>query len=256
MTAKILYYDIETAPNMSYVWGHYDQNVIAHEREWYILCVSWRWEHENKTHCAALTDWPGAYKSDPENDYHVVRTLHELLNEADIIVAHNGDKFDKRKANTRFIHHGLGPTSPVLAIDTLKVARKYFYFNSNKLDDLGQFLGIGRKVSTGGWETWAGCMRGEAAAWKRMIRYAKRDVVLLRKVYMAMRAWDESHPNLNMYDELDGCPTCRAPRSALQKRGPKRTKTMAYQLYYCTKCGAWPKSRMSIKNHKRPEIVR
>ena len=38
--AKILYYDIETAPNLSYVWGQYEQNVIAHVSEWHMLCVS------------------------------------------------------------------------------------------------------------------------------------------------------------------------------------------------------------------------
>jgi uncharacterized protein YprB with RNaseH-like and TPR domain len=118
--AKILYYDIETAPNLSYVWGQYEQNVIDHEREWYILCVSYRWEGENKTHVCSLVDFPDAYKKDPENDYHVVKKMWDLIDEADIVIAHNGDRFDMRKANARFVYHGLGPTSPTKQIDTLK----------------------------------------------------------------------------------------------------------------------------------------
>ena len=172
--AKILYYDLETAPNLSFVWGQYEQNVIDHSREWYMLCFSYRWEHERRTHVCSLVDFPDAYKQDPENDFHVVKRLHEMLDEADIIIAHNGDKFDMRKANARFVAHGLGPVSPVRQIDTLKVARKYFMFNSNKLDHLGNYLGVGRKVSTGGFETWAGCMRDDRKAWRTMIKYAAR----------------------------------------------------------------------------------
>lgn len=71
--AKVLYFDIETAPNLSYVWGHYEQNVIQHDREWYMLCISYRWEGEKKVHVCALPDFPDAYKKDPENDYHVVK---------------------------------------------------------------------------------------------------------------------------------------------------------------------------------------
>ena len=85
--AKILYYDIETAPNLSMVWGQYEQNVIAHEREWYMLCVSYRWEHEKKTHVTSLVDFPADYKKDPENDFHVVKKLWDLFDEADIVIA-------------------------------------------------------------------------------------------------------------------------------------------------------------------------
>ena len=127
--AKILYYDIETAPNLSYVWGQYQQDVIEHEREWYMMCVSYRWVPQKRTHVCSLVDFPEAYLEDPENDYHVVKKLWELFEEADIVIAHNGDKFDMRKANARFVKHGLGPPAPVKCGDTLKVARRFFMFN-------------------------------------------------------------------------------------------------------------------------------
>lgn len=251
--AKILYYDIETAPNLSMVWGHYEQNVIAHEREWYMLCVSYRWEHEKKSHVTSLVDFPADYKKDPENDFHVVKKLWELFDEADIVIAHNGDKFDMRKANARFVAHGLGPASPVKSIDTLKVARKYFMFNSNKLDHLGDHLGVGRKVSTGGFETWAGCMRGDMKYWKLMIKYAKQDVDLLRKVYMQLRPWMTNHPNLNIFDGTNACPTCGSKR--LQKRGTKRTQVSVYQQYQCNDCGSYSRQRVADADAIKPEIV-
>jgi len=250
--AKILYYDIETAPNLSYVWGHFEQNVIEHEREWYLLCVSYRWEGENKTQVCSLIDFPDAYAKDPENDFHVAKKLWELINEADIVIAHNGDRFDMRKANARFVYHNLGPTSPVKQIDTLKVARRYFMFNSNKLDNLGQHLGVGRKVDTGGFETWAGCMRGDIKAWKLMIKYAKQDVDLLRKVYMKLRPWMTNHPNLNVYSGECSCPTCGS--DDLQRRGQRYTQIGTYQQWFCNSCGAWSRTRL-LEDVERPGIV-
>jgi DNA-directed RNA polymerase subunit RPC12/RpoP len=126
-------------------------------------------------------------------------------------------------------------------------------FNSNKLDHLGAHLGLGRKVDTGGFETWAGCMRGDMKFWKLMTKYAKQDVDLLRKVYMKLRPWMTNHPNLNIFDGTDGCPTCGSRR--LQKRGTRRTQVAIYQQYQCNNCKAYSRERLSISDHIKPEIV-
>ena len=80
--AKILYYDIETAPNLSYVWGQYEQNVIAHVSEWHMLCVSYKWEGQKRAQVCALDDFPEEFKKDPENDEHVAKKLFDLFDEA------------------------------------------------------------------------------------------------------------------------------------------------------------------------------
>ena len=252
MSPRVLFFDIETAPNLSYVWGHYDQNVIRHEREWYIMCYSAKWQGEREIIVDALDDYPDYYK-DHENDIRVVQNLWDLLDSADIVIAHNGDKFDIRKANARFVAHGLGPTSPFKTVDTLKVARRNFMFNSNKLGDLGVHLGLGGKEATGGFETWAGCMRGDLKAWAKMKKYAKQDTRLLEKVYLALRPWMKSHPNLNVFGGGgSGCPTCGS--SKLQRRGTRTTNTMTYQQYQCQKCSSYSRARMAEKID-RPEIV-
>jgi len=249
---KILFYDIETAPNLSYVWGHYQQDVIAHEREWYMLCFAWRWGHQKRVNACALPDFKKAYAEDPENDYHVVKKLHELFDEADVIVAHNGDAFDYKKANARFVKHGLGPASPVSSVDTLKVARKYFKFTTNHLNSLGKFLDIGVKTDTGGFKTWAGCMRGDPKSWKIMVKYNKQDINLLYDVYLALRPWMTNHPNHNMYTEENGCPTCGSNR--MMRRGYKVTKTMRYVQMQCQSCRGYSRLRLADKRNG-PEIV-
>ena len=249
---KILYYDIETAPNLSYVWGQYQQDVIQHKREWYMMCVSYRWEHQKRTQVCAMVDFPEAYTKDPENDYHVVKKLWHLIDEADIVIAHNGDRFDMRKANARFVYHDLGPPTSVKSVDTLKVARRYFMFNSNRLNHVGQHLGLGEKVDTGGFQTWAGCMRGDMKAWKTMIKYARQDVDLLREVYLKLRPWMTNHPNLNIFTQEHACPTCGSHN--LQRRGLRTTQTNRYQRWQCNDCGSYSRSRLAEKTEK-PSIV-
>ena len=92
------------------------------------------------------------YSAEPENDYGVVSTIHKLLDETDIVVFHNGDRYDIKRLNTRFIFHGLHQPSPYKSIDTLKVARRKFAFPSNKLTAIGKYLGLGEKMETGGFK--------------------------------------------------------------------------------------------------------
>ncbi len=246
---KVLFFDIETAPNLAYVWQHYDANVLAYESEWYILCFSYKWENEGPVQVVAIPD----FDTEMDDDSGVVQVLWDLLDEADIVVAHNGDKFDLKKANSRFVIHGLGPPSSYATVDTLKVARKHFNFNSNKLGDLGKTLKLGVKAQTGGFETWLGCMRGDPKAWAKMIKYAKQDTVLLEKVYLTLRPFMTNHPNRGIEHDGEICPTCGS--TDLASNGIRHTQTMHYRRLVCQKCGANSKGRLAIPDSPKPEVV-
>lgn len=240
---KILYFDIETAPTLGHVWGLYEQNVIAVEKDWYMLCWAAKWSGSREVITAALPDFP-LYKKDKENDREVVKALWKLLDEADIVIAQNGDGFDIKKANARFIQHGLLPPTPYKTVDTLKVARRYFKFDSNKLNDLGKYLGVGQKIQTGGFTLWKGCLQGDLKAWKKMIRYNVQDVILLEDVYLKLRPWMTTHPNLNLYrHSVYNCPNCGSNQT--EKRGLVHTRASSQQRYHCRSCGAW--SQGSLK---------
>ena len=235
---KILYFDIETAANLAYVWGKYEQNVIEYEREWYMITFAYKW-NDGKTKAYSLPDFQ-TYTENPLDDRELVAKLWELFDEADVIVAHNGDSFDIKKANARFLFHGFNPPSAYKTIDTKKVAKKYFNFNSNKLDDIGNLLGVGRKLDTGGFDLWLGCLRGDPSSWRTMVKYNKQDVDLLHEVYMKMRGWMTNHPNLNLYKgTTHNCPNCGSDH--VQSRGIGVTKVGKYNRYHCQECGAWHK---------------
>jgi hypothetical protein len=238
LKTKILLFDDETAPSL----GHYfdlwkEGNIVWTVKDWYMLSVAYKWLGESKVHSFALPDFKG-YKPGSEDDKQLVKELWKLFDEADILIAHNGDHFDIRKANARFAYYNLPPPSPYKTVDTLKVARKYFNFTSNKLDDLGNHLGYGRKMVHTGFHLWKGCMTGNPQAWKKMIAYNKRDVVLLEQIYLHFLPWIKNHPNTAlMSDRIDACPNCASPN--LKKEGFDFTKTGKRQRYSCKDCFAW-----------------
>lgn len=177
---RIGFIDIETAPNLGYTWGTYEQNVIELKKEWYILCFGWKWLDE-PTEVHTLPD----HKTEKA----MLAKLWHFLDAADVVVAHNGDNFDIKKINARFIRYGFEPPSPYRTIDTLKYARKIGAFNSNRLNDLSNFMRYGKKVETGGFQLWLDCMAGKESAWRKMRSYNKRDVVLLEKVFKRLHPW-------------------------------------------------------------------
>lgn len=232
---NILLLDIETSPNLGYSWGKYEQNIIQFEQEWIILSFSVKWLGDKKTYVYGLDDFH-TYEEDRYNDELLVRKLWEYLDEADIIIAHNGDQYDIKKINSRFIVHHLDPPAPYKTIDTLKLARKHFKFNSNKLGDLGETLGLGSKEETGGFKTWLGCMNGDSKSWKVMKKYNKQDVILLEDVYYKLRKWSTNHPRVGGPSGTN-CPTCGSDK--LQRRGYALTATSRKQRIQCQSCSSW-----------------
>ncbi len=237
MTPKILLFDIESAPARAYVWGDrkWETDVIEFISLPFILSFAYKWLGEKKIHVRALPDFAG-YKRNKECDKALLASLHTLKDEADIVVAHNGDKFDLRFANTRAAIHNLLPPEPYRSVDTLKIARKHFKFPSNKLDDLGQFLGVGRKLPHTGKDLWFRCMDGDPKAFALMRRYNATDVALLERVYLKLRPWTTTHPRLSLYTRnFDACPVCQSKQ--IVHKGRNYLTSGWKQRFKCNSCG-------------------
>ena len=234
---NIVLFDIETAPILGYSWDIYETDVIEIVKDWYMLSFATKKLNDKKIKVYKLPDFR-TYKKDKEDDSELVGKLCDFLKEADIIVSHNGDRFDLRKTNARLIVHGYPPLPPTKTIDTLKVARKYFKFSSNRLDHLGGILGVGRKEKHYGKNTWLGCMNGDKKSWDVLSRYNKRDVELLERVYLKLRPYIHRHPDRNIFiEEKEGCPKCGSHNT--QRRGFMVAVTRKYQRYQCQECGGW-----------------
>ncbi len=245
MKPKTLLLDIETQPDLVYVWGVYEQNAISVLEHWQILSYAAQWLGVGKPWVKALPDYKGYKKGG--SDKKLVQDLWQLMNEADIIIAHNGKQFDMRKINARFIFHGLTPPAPYKIIDTRLEVAKVAGFSSNKLDWLCQQLEIGKKIEHEGFPMWYGCMHGDMAAWAKMKKYNKHDIELLRELYILIAPWIRQ-PNANIFDPTEArCTNPACGSQDLQKRGIHRARTRVYQRWSCNKCGAWSRSRSNEK---------
>jgi len=236
---NILYYDIETSPILSYTWGTYQTDVLSIVTNTGLLCFSYK---INKEKTVVISTRVSTEKR-------MVKMLWNLFDKADVIIGQNSDRFDNRVVNSLFIKYGLTPPSPYKTVDTLKIARKYFRFDSNKLDNLGAYLVGERKKSTGGIGLWLDCMNGDEKSLLKMERYCKQDVDLLVKVYEKLKGWTTNHPNHNLYHgTTHECPVCG---KSTHKRGFMYTRTGKYQRYQCTNelCAAWSRGE-KIKHDK------
>ena len=234
---KTLLLDFETSPNIGLSWGgKWEVNIIDFIEEGRIISMAYKWIGQKKVSCITLEQFNYNHKK-------FVEAIHKIFNESEIIIAHNGDSFDIKMANREFIKEGLLPPKPYKQIDTLKQARKKFKFTSNKLDDLGDFLGVGRKIKVDK-DVWRGCMKKDSKSWKLMARYNKQDVNLLERVYLKLRAWDTNHPTIAFKDGII-CKICGS--SNLVSQGWKMMKNYKRKNYQCRECGSWQCGQDKIK---------
>lgn len=231
---KILIYDLEVSPILAWVYGTYQTNVIKVEQQPSIMSISWRWYGEEKTHHANLANI--ARKRGTTKNLALVKLIWELFNEADIVIAHNANRFDNKVATASFIRHFLTPPSPYKTVDTLSVARSVAKFTSNSLDNLGDALGLGRKAAINHSSLWYDCLRGDAKAWKLMEVYNNQDVDLLYAIYERLLPYIKNHPNLGDLEQVDGiCPKCASPNVVPYGSSPRRNGRV--KAYRCENCG-------------------
>lgn len=267
---KALLWDIESSlmsTSTFSLWPKYiPYDAIIHD--WHIICGAWKWLGKPRVYADAISadeysealrefythQMSDSKEAPPKSilniDKEVTQKLRDVVAEADIVIHHNGDKFDLKKLNARCVYHGIEPFPKPKTVDTLKVAKREFAFTSNRLDYIGEYLGVGGKIHNEG-NLWQKLINGSARqkelALRKMLKYNKRDVTLLEDVYLKMRPYIKNHPNMNLYtDSLDiVCPNCSG--SNLQKRGYHVTLRGKYQRYQCTDCGAWTKGGKSVE---------
>lgn len=232
---KILCIDLETRPNLAYVWGLWNQNVginqIVEQTE--VICFGARWLDEE--HVEIRSTHHDGKKA-------MIDRAWELLNEADAVMGWNSQSFDVKHLNREFLMAGLTPPSPYVNIDLMRTTKANFKFPSNKLDWVAQSLEIGEKVKHEGFTLWTKCMAGDKQAWLDMYTYQAQDVDLLVDLYYKLRPWIKNHPNMGLFaEETFMCSTCT--NTNLQENGVARTPSGVFQQYLCHKCGSWSKGK-------------
>jgi hypothetical protein len=173
----------------------------------------------------------------------MLQTLHELMDEADVLVGWNSKQFDHKHINREFVENGFLPPSPTKDLDLMTVVKSRFRFPSNKLDYVAQKLGVGAKVQHTGFDLWVKCMAGDNKAWSVMKKYQIQDVDLLVDLYEILKPWmGAQHPSVAAYDDKpEGCVVCGSTDLAM--RGRAFTNAGSYIRFVCKTCGKWQRGR-------------
>lgn len=229
---RILLFDIETAPILAYVWKCYKENIMPSQivKNTTILCYSAKWLGNDMIYVDS--------REKDKSDKRICQTLWDLIDQADVVVAHNGAAFDNKTMNTKWVEYNMPPPSPFKTVDTLMIAKKQFRFNINKLDHIARALGIGRKTPHEGFELWLKCMANDKKAWTTMREYNINDVLLLEQVYLKLRAWDKQHPNIGlMYEDGEERCVCCGNKSLKHINKTSYTSVSYFDSYRCRACG-------------------
>lgn len=235
-----LLFDIETMPNLVRTWRKWEQNVIWYERYGYLWSISWKYLGEKKIYHKNITDFP-LYKKDKYNDKQLVEFIHNLVDKADICIAHNGNAFDLKTITGRFVYHKLTPPSPYAKIDTKLLYKKYLNEDSNSLKDICKKHGLPNKYETGGEKLWEDCERGDYKAIKKMEIYNNHDVISLEAAYLHILPYVDNHPNVALMNgDVVACPNCGSKN--VQRRGFNLSRTNRSQRWQCRDCGSWHSS--------------
>jgi rubredoxin len=253
---KILLFDIETHPILAYTFQKWKTNINDDfiVQDWGILCWSAKWLFKDEI----LNDKLTKKELINRDDERVSESLWKLIDEADVIIAHNLVKFDLKKANTKFVQYNLGRPSPCQIIDTLQHVRRRFAITSNRLDYIAKnFFQIEGKMQTEK-GLWRRCMDNEFGALVYMQDYCDKDVLVLEEVYLKIRGWIHPHPNIALLsmDINDGCPACGSEEKEFTKTN-YNTYVNSYTAYRCKGCNHIYRSRASqtpLKSNKSLKV--
>lgn len=229
---RILLLDIETSGSITLQFGFNKQyitteQIIGHE---FILCWAAKWLYDEDVFSDAVT--PAEAKE--RNDQRILQSIWKLLDQAEIVIGHNVKEFDIRKLNWRFLNHKIPPPTPYSIIDTLQFARKEFYAPSFKQGFLTKHLNKHVKHDTD-ISLWKNCNNGIEEALHYMLQYNRNDVIGLEDVYLEIRPYIKSHPNLAVMMDSDVCTHCGSGQIN-ETESYYYTSAYRYPVYRCEVC--------------------
>ena len=255
---KILIFDLETAPELSYHFGRYKTNIPTkfNVRPSYILSFSAKWYGEPSILTKGLIHYD-EWKHSPYTDFEICKELKSIVDKADIIVAHNLKRFDFLVLQTRLLLNRLGIIDTTKFVDTLEIARREFKFPKNTLEELAVQLGVKQKLSNSGAEMWVNCIEGNMESWHEMLEYNTVDVEVLEEIYELLRPYSRKHPNVAMYynDTERRCVCCGS--TELESLGKSAyTQISQFEVYKCLNCGKNNRTRTnSLTKEKRKSLL-
>jgi hypothetical protein len=200
------------------------------------VCLAAKWYGDDKV--TFIAEWhKGGYRRFMEKAW-------KLFDQAQIVVGHNMDRFDRKHLNAAWNEIGFPPPSPFKVVDTLKVAWSEFGYESNTMDSLCKRLGITAKDGHYSIAVADAAVAGDKDAQANIESYNIGDIHATEALYNYFRPWIKNHPH-NVNGNADDKPVCnRCWQPEMAANGYTLAVVISYRLYRCSVCGANVKTGM------------
>ena len=249
---RVLVADIETLPIKGYVWSLFQKGMNP---EWIedpsrLMSFAGKWRNDPAYYYIDNRD-----RGNPRDDFLSSCAAHHILQHTDMVIAHNGKKFDMRKLRAFFAMHRLAPLAPVQVIDTLHLNATAFGFDSQRLAFVSKHFAETEKSkhkNFPGSDLWLECMKDNRKAWAECQKYNVADIVANEEMYLELRGWYTAAPNMGIFfdnqeEGVHRCPTCGSDDVRVHKHN-RRTQVGVYHQYKCGDCGSYSRGRYIIRN--------
>lgn len=236
---KILFYDIETAPYLAYVW-QCGKQVVRHNqlKEGFdqpkIICVTYAWGEKGPVECI---DW-GYEEQDSKK---VIQEFDQIIKQADMAIGKNSDRFDTKMINAVRMLNGLPgiPEWTKYKDDLEKQMRRYFRLPSQSLDYISKQFGLGGKIKME-FQDWVDILeknKNGQKALNKMIKYGKKDTRDTRILWYKLAEHFDTIWNQATFDKvLIACKHIDCGSLELNLDGIRISGKIRYQQYRCRKC--------------------
>ena len=117
------------------------------------------------------------------DDKELVKQVCKIVRDHDVIVAHNGARFDLPMLRTRALRWGLAPLKDGKLVDPCSIAWRKFKLRSNRLGAIADFVGIEDKKTPLDMSLWADVMlNGSVRGMNKIVEHCEADIRVLRGV--------------------------------------------------------------------------
>ena len=138
-------------------------------------------------------DWKRGVRG---NDRQIVRLINQLIRRHDVIVAHNGAKFDLPFLRTRALRWGLRPLMEPKIVDPLQIAWRKLKLRSNRLGSISDHLGIKDRKTPLDMSVWADAtLNGTRRSMNLIVKHCIADIKVLAGVLEHVK------PFIKVFDE-------------------------------------------------------
>jgi uncharacterized protein YprB with RNaseH-like and TPR domain len=139
------------------------------------------------------------WKRGRSNDKQLVEAIANCLKTYDILVAHNGLRFDIPFLRTRLARWGLPPFPAKKLLDPVQVARRNLRMSGNSLDRIGDLLIASKKTPVTG-ETWlAAALDGSKRAMDYIVDHCRKDVLMLCELVDHLKSYSPTFNSFGSY---------------------------------------------------------